>query len=102
MIFISTSLSTNVEDKMSRTKRAEGLCGTARAPVYHKSNPKLRIASAPHGLWQVQRLVGEGGQRGEPKVKGKPWVSHDPWQEVYRPTTFAVAEAQMYGLQQAA
>lgn len=72
---------------MSRSKRAKaGKSNSATQPVYHKTNPKLRIASAPHGLWQLQRFGDAKGTR-----------DFDPWFPVHRPTTFVAAEAQMNG-----
>jgi hypothetical protein len=83
---------------MSRSKRAKaGKSSSVKAPVYHKTYPQLRVA-ARGDLWEVQRLSGEGGKRGVPKEKGKPWVNHDPWMPLCRPTTFVIAEAQMYAL----
>jgi len=67
-----------------------------REPIYH-SDRRYRIVSAPNGLWQAQhnRNPDQPGQRGDPKVKGKPWTPHDPWEAIAKPTSYAVAEVQM-------
>lgn len=77
---------------MSRSKRNGE--PSSRSPIYSEDR-RFRIASAPGGLWRVERCVGEGGRRGVKKEKGKPWISHDPWEPIYRPTTRIIAEAQL-------